>query len=175
MQISDDLNTESSTVDKLQRGRRWKPTMPNYFSFKILKAFNISLIFKPSTGLLCCGINGPPDWVEVTLNCHPNIIQMLSTYMFSFHIFCAVQEPDWLSWAPRPHLPPLFCPYSRCLGEGTSTSKTFIGRTTITIFRRNRITPVAGVPSSKGDFAAWCLVFLFSKPARAQRAGPVRC
>ena len=51
--------------------------MPNYFSFKILKAFNISLIFKPSTGLLCCGINGPPDWVEVALNCHPNIIHNL--------------------------------------------------------------------------------------------------
>ena len=86
-------NTESSTVDKLQRGRRWKPTMPNYFSFKILKAFNISLIFKPSTGLLCCGINGPPDWVEVALNCHPNIIH--NPYKFLFHILCAVQEPDW--------------------------------------------------------------------------------
>ena len=85
-------NTESSTVDKLQRGRRWKPTMPNYFSFKILKAFNISLIFKPSTGLLCCGINGPPDWVEVTLNCHPNIIQMSSTihiYVLISHLVCS--------------------------------------------------------------------------------------
>ena len=85
-------NTESSTVDKLQRGRRWKPTMPNYFSFKILKAFNISLIFKPSTGLLCCGINGSPDWVEVTLNCHPNIIQMSSTihiYVLISHLVCS--------------------------------------------------------------------------------------
>ena len=76
--------------------------MPNYFSFKILKAFNISLIFKPSTGLLCCGINGPPDWVEVTLNCHPNIIH--NPYICSYFTSCVQSRNQTGCLEPLVHI-----------------------------------------------------------------------
>ena len=63
-------DADSSSMDNLQRGRLWSTNfLTSYGSESFPRTGKIPALGKLiniSTGLLCCGVQGPSDWGEVT-------------------------------------------------------------------------------------------------------------